>query len=123
METKLRHFYNDAEKLQIIVEYMSSGESMERFQSKHGLGHCTLSRWMTTFGLSNTTPSQYIEMKTKLTESSEKTVRERTLEVKVAQLEKELEAEKLKTEAANAMIDVAEDELGVDIRKKAGAKQ
>ena len=31
--------------------------------------------------------------------------------------------ERLKTEAANAMIEVAEEELGIDIRKKAGAKQ
>ena len=122
METQPRR-YNDAEKLQIIEEYMSSGESMETFQVKNGMGHCTLSRWMTNFGLSNTSQRQYIEMKKKLTESPEKTLRERTLEARLAQLEKELKAEKLKTEAANAMIDVAEEELGIDIRKKAGAKQ
>ena len=123
METQLRHFYNEAEKLQIIREYMTSGESMERFQSKHGMGHCTLSRWMTNFGLSNTPQRQYIEMKKKLSEPAENPVKERILEARVAQLEKELKAEKLKTEAINAMIDVAEEELGIDIRKKAGAKQ
>lgn len=122
MDTQPRR-YNDAEKLQIIEEYMSSGESMETFQVKYGMGQCTLSRWMTNFGLSNTSQRQYIEMKKKLPESPEKTLRERTLEARLAQLEKELKAEKLKTEAANAMIDVAEEELGIDIRKKAGAKQ
>ena len=122
METQTRR-YNDSEKLQIIEEYMSSGESMETFQAKYGMGHCTLSRWMTNFGLSNTSQRQYIEMKKKLTESPEKTLRERTLEARVAQLERELKAEKLKTEAANAMIDVVEEDLGIDIRKKAGAKQ
>ncbi len=122
MQTQTRR-YNGAEKLQIIEEYMRSGESMEAFQVKYGMGHCTLSRWMTNFGLSNTTQRQYIEMKKKLTESPEKTLRERTLEAKVAQLEKELKAEKLRAEVANIMIDVAEEELGIDIRKKAGAKQ
>ena len=123
MEQKLVRKYSDAEKLQIIEAYMSFGGSMESFQAKYGMGHSTLSRWMIKFGLSNTTQRQFIEMKDTLDKSPEKTLRERTLEAKVAQLEKELKEEKLKTEAANAIIDVAEEELGIDIRKKAGAKQ
>lgn len=115
--------YTAAEKLQIIDEFMNSGESMESFQVKYGMGHCTLSRWMTNFGLPNTSQRRFIEMKEKLDTSPEKTLRERTLEARLAQLEKELKVEKLKTEAANALIDVAEEELGIDIRKKAGAKQ
>lgn len=115
--------YSDSEKLQIIEEYMNSGESMETFQAKYGMGHCTLSRWMTNFGLQSTTQKQYTEMRKRIDESPEKTLRERTLEAKVAQLEKDLMVERLKTEAANAMIEVAEEELGIDIRKKAGAKQ
>ena len=110
--------YSDSEKLQIIEEYMNSGESMETFQAKYGMGHCTLSRWMTNFGLQSTTQKQYTEMRKRIDESPEKTLRERTLEAKVAQLEKDLMVERLKTEAANAMIDVAEEELGIDIRKK-----
>jgi outer membrane murein-binding lipoprotein Lpp len=78
---------------------------------------------MTNFGLQSTTQKQYTEMRKRIDESPEKTLRERTLEAKVAQLEKDLMVERLKTEAANAMIDVAEEELGIDIRKKAGAKQ
>jgi transposase len=115
--------YSDSEKLQIIEEYMNSGESMETFQAKYGMGHCTLSRWMTNFGLQSTTQKQYTEMRKRIDESPEKTLRERALEAKVAQLEKDLMVERLKTEAANAMIEVAEEELGIDIRKKAGAKQ
>ena len=42
MEQETRR-YNDAEKLQIIEKYMNSGESMETFQGKYGMGHCTLS--------------------------------------------------------------------------------
>ena len=122
MEQETRR-YNDAEKLQIIEEYMNSGEAMETFQVKYGMGHCTLSRWMTKFGLSNTSQKQFIEMKKVVQQSPDKTLRERTLEAKVAQLEKELKEEKLKSMAYSTMIDVAEEELGIDIRKKSGAKQ
>ena len=115
--------YTDAEKLQIIEEFMNSGEAMETFQVKYGMGHCTLSRWMTKFGLSNTSQKQFIEMKKTLENTTEKTLRERTLEAKVAQLEKELKGEKLKSLAYSTMIDVAEEELGIEIRKKSGAKQ
>ena len=122
MEQETRR-YNDAEKLQIIEEYMNSGEAMETFQVKYGMGHCTLSRWMTKFGLSNTSQKQFIEMKKVVQQSPDKTLRERTLEAKVAQLEKDLKEEKLKSMAYSTMIDVAEEELGIDIRKKSGAKQ
>ena len=115
--------YNDAEKLQIIEEYMNSGESMETFQAKFGMGHCTLSRWMTKFGLLNTSQKQFNEMKKAVEPSPEKSKRELMLEAKVAQLEKELKEEKLKSMAFSTMLDVAEEELGIDIRKKAGAKQ
>ena len=62
-------------------------------------------------------------MKEKQKSVPDKSLREQTLEAKIAKLEKELEAEKLKAEAYNALIEVAEEELGIDIRKKAGAKQ
>lgn len=122
MEQEVRS-YNDAEKLRIIVDYMASGESMETFQAKYGMGHCTLSRWISKFGLSSTSPKQVTEMKKTLDQSPNKSLHELRLEAKVAQLEKELEAEKLKSLAYDTMIDVAEEELGIEIRKKSGAKQ
>ncbi|MBQ1750734.1 MAG: hypothetical protein IIZ90_01805 [Bacteroidales bacterium] len=123
MEQKLVRSYSDSEKLQIIDEFLNSGESMDTFQTKYGMGHCTLSRWMIKFGLKTICPPQFIEMKEKQKSVPEKSLREQTLEAKIAKLEKELEAEKLKAEAYNALIEVAEEELGIDIRKKAGAKQ
>lgn len=38
---KENRLFSDAEKLLIIEEYMNSGESMETFQVKNGMGHCT----------------------------------------------------------------------------------
>lgn len=124
MEQKLVRSYSDSEKLQIIGEFLESGESMDTFQTKYGMGHCTLSRWMIKFGMKTISPPPFIVMKEKLKSIPEvKYLREQALEEKISKLEKELEAAKLKAEAYNALIEVAEEELGVDIRKKAGAKQ
>ena len=46
-----------------------------------------------------------------------------SLESQLKSLQAELEREKLRNLALNTMIDVAEEELHIDIRKKAGAKQ
>ena len=124
MEQKLVRSYSDSEKLQIIGEFLESGESMDTFQTKYGMGHCTLSRWMIKFGMKTISPPPFIVMKEKLKSIPEvKSLREQALEEKISKLEKELEAAKLKAEAYNTLIEVAEEELGVDIRKKAGAKQ
>ena len=122
MEVK-RRIYTDAEKLGIIMEYMNSGESMEKFQTKKMMGHCTISRWMTKFGLSKTSHKQFEEMGKKTEVSEDKSQRELILEAKLAQLEKELKDERMKTLAYKTLIDTAEEELGIDLRKKSGAKQ
>ena len=45
------------------------------------------------------------------------------LEARLQELQAELDREKLKNLALNTMIEVAEEELQIDIRKKLGAKQ
>jgi transposase len=45
------------------------------------------------------------------------------LKKKVLELEKALEYEKLRTEALDMMIDIAENQEGISIRKKSGAKR
>ena len=45
------------------------------------------------------------------------------LEQKVALLEKQLAWEKMKATALDKMIDIAEKELNIDIRKKSGTEQ
>ena len=54
-------------------------------------------------------------------ERKEKTVDQLKLEIE--QLKYQLEYEKLKSEAFNTMIDIAEQEFKIPIRKKYGAKQ
>ena len=47
----------------------------------------------------------------------------KTLETQIKELQEELDREKLKTLSLNTMIDVAEENLKIEIRKKAGVKR
>ena len=123
MILKIR-YYSDKEKLRLLEEFKNSGQSMARFQRNYGLGHCTLSKWMTKFGLSfdkNEVLMATIEEKNKPTNN--RSTQERILEARIKQLEQELKDEKIKSLAYKTLIDIAGEELGVDITKKAGAKR
>jgi hypothetical protein len=48
---------------------------------------------------------------------------ELNLEERIKQLESDLRMSKLKVEALETMIDIAEDQLKIDIRKKSGTQQ
>ena len=48
---------------------------------------------------------------------------EKELQVRVRELEKELHLAKLKAEMLETIIDLAEEQFNLDIRKKSGAKQ
>ena len=58
-----------------------------------------------------------------MTKENQKSVSEQQLELEVKKLEEELKRERLKTLALNTMINIAERELKIDIRKKPGAKR
>ena len=117
--------YNDSERLRLLEEFKASGSNMTQFQRTYGLGHSTISRWMIKFGISNEkTRSAVIKMsKNRKKPTLSENMSRRILEARIKQLEQELKNEKLKALAYKTMIEVAEEELGVDISKKAGAKQ
>jgi len=56
-------------------------------------------------------------------QSSSEACDNRALQEKVASLERQLKKEKLRADAYDTMIDIAEKKFSIPIRKKAGAKQ
>lgn len=92
---------------------------MQKFNIR---GNNTIKLWMRKFDMQ--TPSQQqIELQRIMAKEKEKTPYELELEAKVKRLESQLEDEKLRTLALRTMIDIAEKELKISIRKKSGAKQ
>lgn len=114
--------YTREEKLEIIKAFLASGETMGAYQKRFGLGHCTLSNWMSNFGITNPLIEQRKAMRRELANKLEK-ASETAKDEEIARLKAELKSEQLKSEAYKTMIEVAEAELGVEIRKKAGVKQ
>jgi len=122
MKRKVNHF-TDELKLQVVQEYLETDLSQVELQKKYGIkGNASILNWMRKFGLQEPNEN-LIEIRHAMSKETEKTSHERELENKVKELEKLLEHERLRTTALNTMIDIAERELKISIRKKSGAKQ
>ena len=105
--------YSDEFKNYVVLEVLSGRMSIEGIKRKYGIGGSnTVPRWL----------SQYEHSRPKLImmEKRKKTAKE--LEAELERLKLELEYEKLKSEAYDRMIDIAEEEFKIPIRKKSGAK-
>lgn len=115
--------FPDALKHQILQEYITTDASILELQKKYGIkSRNSVHHWMRKFGLK--TPSEgEVKLNSAMAKEKDKTPQERLLEAENKKLKQELEHEKLRTLALTTLIDVAERELKVDIRKKRGAKQ
>jgi transposase-like protein len=122
MKRKVNHF-TDEFRFQVVQEYLNTGISQKALQKKFSIGgnNC-INNWMRKFGTSEVTVEQ-INLQRTMSKEEDKTLGERKLEAKVKELEKALEQERLRTLALDTMINIAERDLKISIRKKSGTKQ
>jgi transposase len=102
-----------------IVRQVEQGELTRHAARKaHGLSGNTLNKWLKASLKENAELAAYdpFEMKDKPVEAGE-------TEPEKEALKKALEEAQLKISALNTLIDVAEDQFKIKIRKKAGARQ
>jgi transposase len=117
------NFLSDDLKLKVVQEYLSTDVSQADLKKKYGFtGDGCIGRWITKFGLSKPDKEQIIIYQSMAKETG-KTDKENQLQRKVDQLEKDLEMERLRNRALEKMIDIAERDLRIPIRKKSGTKQ
>lgn len=108
---------------QIVYEYVSTDISQAELKKKYNFtGNTNIYRWMRKFGLS-TTDIQTLDLENTMSKEKERTNLERDQAQKIKQLEEKLKREEFKTLALTTMIDIAERELKIEIRKKSGAKR
>lgn len=127
-DQKIRR-YTENEKLSILRDYYRSGESKNFIVKKYSLcGSSLLNRWLSRYPIEEY--SVYLEnlhsdqiMTEKLSNDLSSTDSKEALEQRIKALEKALAYSELETRALNVLIDVAEKEVGIRIRKKSGAKQ
>ncbi len=95
--------------------YLRGGVTLRELEVRYKVPHSTIHRWVKEFE-SGLTAEQ-------LRESMERREKQGELPDDVRELQRQLAEARLKNELLNTMIDIAEDQLGVDIRKKRGAKR
>ncbi|MFI3298937.1 MAG: hypothetical protein R3Y49_03945 [Rikenellaceae bacterium] len=120
---KKTRIYSREEKLRLLSEYSDSGLTATKFQQIRGMGHCTLSNWFATFAREDDKQKEDPIMSIKNKPVCIKSLREIELEQENKLLQEKLAYEKLRAQAYDTMIDIAERELNIEIRKKSGAKQ
>ena len=118
-------------KTQIIQEYLRQGGGLRKLAEKYGISRTTICKWVMIYQGIHNLPLTEKQQKHSLYSMSNKrkklnTDEQQSLEAmqqKIAALEKQLEWEKLRSEALDTMINIAEKDLNIQIRKKPGAQQ
>ena len=118
-------------KEQIIREYLMQGCGFRKLSAKYGISRTTICKWVLIHqGIHNLPPSEKQEKYStssmnsspkKTSSANEQTAK--ALQQKIAALEKQLQWEKLRADALDTMINVAEKQLDITIRKKPGTQQ
>ena len=129
---KRQKYYDEVMRL-----HFEKGYGEDRIAKILPIGHTTVNRWIANFVAENKQNSDFIAMQKKKhtiqTQELYKAEQQENnpvnadeiakLKSEIEQLRKELDFEKLKSEAYNTMIDIAEKKFRISIRKKRGAKQ
>ncbi len=124
---KQRHqVFSGSFKMKVSREYMETDLSQAEICEKYNIrGKGCITDWVRKFGLKPEPIEKRINGigRSNMKKGIEKTKAERALEKKVKELETQLEYEKLRSEAFDTMINIAEKKFNIPIRKKRGTKQ
>ncbi len=118
-------------KEQIIQEYLASGCGYRKLQSKYGISRTTICKWVQVYqGIHNLAPTDlqtkhYKNPMERKQKNKQPGAGERETELlqKIASLEKQLAHQELKSKVLDTLINVAEKQLNISIRKKPGTQQ
>ena len=114
------YYYSDDFKFHVVSEVLSGKITKEEARRQYGIkGKSTVLKWMRKFGVAQgQTKLPSINMSKKLTNKDNEALLKR-----IKELEEALLDEKIKAEGYSIMIDIAEKEFNIPIRKKLGTKQ
>ena len=128
---KRQKYYDTVMHLHFVEGY---GE--DRIAKILPIGHTTVNRWIANFVAENKNLNLIaMQRKKRNTKSQKQQTKQQTpvttpaadevekLKAEIDNLRKALDYEKLRAEAYNTMIDIAEKKFSISIRKKRGAKQ
>ena len=112
-------------KQAIINEYLVGGTSCRKIGKKYGISGKTVNRWVLTY--EDAVNDEILESKVAILRTMEEENKQvdpsASLAAEIKHLQEQLEQERLHNRLLTAMIDIAEDELKIPIRKKYGTRQ
>lgn len=112
--------YSEAFKKQVVEAYLQGDDDQRLVASRFGISQSSVNIWLKKYQ-SQRTDSSKVEVSLDMEKKAEND--KNALEQKIKELEKALEEERLKRIGYQTMIDIAEKELKIDIRKKSDTKQ
>ena len=115
--SKKRELYYD----EVIRLHYTEGVQLCELNKLIPVNPSTIKKWISNFASEQ--KDRRLRMKAHESQSPVANTDVEKLQSELAKLKKELEYEQLKSAAFNEMINVAEKQFNISIRKKAGAKQ
>lgn len=107
----------EEKRAEIVGEYLKGGVTLRSLGKKHGINFRTIHRWVKEDeGLKGPGSEEKKAWRGLVTRDAE-------LGSEVKRLKKELEEARLYNRLLNTMIDIAEEQFEIPIRKKPGAKR
>ncbi|WP_304251690.1 hypothetical protein [Parabacteroides gordonii] len=127
MQKRKKYHYEESFKLEVLTDYYASGSSVRSITLKYGLS-CTrvLLSWLQRYPIDGKELSLSEEVISKhmaKIEDRSNPRSDKALNQRIAELEKALWYANLRARGLELLIDVAEKNEGISIRKKPGAKQ
>jgi transposase len=110
---QMRVLYSEAERRQIAYKISSGVLSIEAASKHYRINQITISRWIKLYSCDIINPQTMPKKKAQAQPVSNET----------KELQEQLSTLQLKVIGLETMIDIAEKELNIDIRKKSGTKQ
>ena len=122
MEKARSNQYSEPFKWQVVRDVLEGKYTKEEARRIHGIkSKCAVLYWMRKFsGNENYRQPNEFEAGTS---TMQKRASEKMKLSKIEELEEELQREKQRAELWKKMVEVAEEEFGIEIKKKFGAKQ
>jgi len=118
-------YFSDHEKRLIIEDYLSGNETKQSIYSRYTgypAENGKITMWMRKFGIEDkfvkNTNFDSMPKKKKVKEQSSEDFEMLKLKKRIAELEKQLQTAEMKAIAFSTMVDVAEKEFNIPIRKK-----